>query len=300
MTDQRVDLNLMNVFQAVMAERNVTRAARRLAMTQPAVSNGLRRLRLLFQDELFVKIPSGVMPTERALRLWAEVESPLAAIRQATFPGRFDPSVTTRTFNVAVTESLVTRTVPAIAVRFAREAPAARLRFLPHANPTSTAALERGEIDCAVGMFPHPPATLQVEGLLSDDYVCAFAADHPTLSTPLSVEAFAVARHVLVKQGPLGLAIVDDWLSLTGLTREIVITVNSCAEALEVVARTDFITAVPASFIRAHGGDLRLAVAALPFDSQKILYKLAWHERVEREPAQTWFRRLVGEVVRTL
>ena len=298
MTEPRVDLNLMNVFQAVMAERNVTRAARRLAMTQPAVSNALRRLRLLFQDELFLKVPGGVAPTDRAMRLWAEVEAPLAAIRHATSPARFDPAVTRRTFSVAVTESLAARIVPAIAIRFVREAPQARLRFLPHANPTSIAALERGELDCAVGMFPHPPETLQVEGLLSDDYVCAFAARHPVLTAPLSLEAFAAARHVLVKQGPVGVGIVDDWLSLKGLVRDIVLTVNSCADALAMVAKSDLVTAVPASFIRAQHGRTRLAVSPLPFDSQKILYKLAWHERAERDAAQTWFRRLVGDEVR--
>lgn len=300
MSEQRVDLNLMNVFRAVMAERNVTRAARRLTMTQPAVSNSLRRLRLLFHDELFLKVSGGVAPTDRALRLWSEIEAPLAAISHAVSPARFKPALTTRIFQVAITESLAARTVPAIAVRFAREAPAARLRFLPHANPTSIAALERGELDCAVGMFPYPPETLQVEGLLSDDYVCAFAAGHPTLTAPLTLEAFASARHVLVKQGPTGGGVVDDWLSLAGLARDIVLTVNGCAEALATVAATDFVTAVPASFLRAHAAGRRIAVSPLPFDSQKILYKLAWHERSERDAGQAWFRRIVREEVRRL
>lgn len=124
------------------------------------------------------------------------------------------------------------------------------------------------------------------------------AACHPVLKAPLSLEAFAAARHVLVKQGPVGVGIVDDWLSLKGLARAIVLTVNSCADALATVAMSDFVTAVPASFIRAQGGRARLAVSPLPFDSQKILYKLAWHARSERDAGQTWFRRLVGEEVR--
>jgi DNA-binding transcriptional LysR family regulator len=298
MSDPRIDFNLMNVFQAVMVERNVTRAAHRLAMTQPAVSNALRRLRAMIADELFIKIPGGVEPTERAKMLWAELEAPLAQIRQAVSPGRFDPSVTTRIFNVAITETLTARVVPVLATRFAKSAPAARLRFLPHANPTSIAGLERGELDCAVGMFPHPPPTLQVEGLMSDDYVCAFAADHPVLEAPLSLAAFAVARHVLVRQGPTGIGIVDDWLSLKGLSRRIVLILNSCADALAAVAASDLVTAVPASFIKAHGRGLKLAISPLPFDSQKILYKLAWHERSEHDPGRRWFRRLVAEVVR--
>ena len=300
MTERRIDLNLMKVFQAVMAERNITRAARRLAMTQPAVSNAVRRLRLLFQDELFLKAPGGVAPTDRAKILWAELEGPMNVIRSVTFPARFDPATSTRAFNVAVTESLSARTVPVIATRFVKQAPAAKLRILPHTNLTSTTALERGELDCAVGMFPHPPPTLQVEGLLSDDYVCAFAATHPRLKPPLSLEDFSTALHILVRQGPSGIGIVDDWLSLKGLSRKVVLTVGSCADALATVATSHLITAVPQRFIATYERRRTVAVSPLPFDSQKLLYKLAWHERTERDAAQIWIRRLVGDVVRSL
>jgi DNA-binding transcriptional LysR family regulator len=300
MNDRRVDLNLINVFEAVMAERSVTRAARRVGMTQPAVSNALRRLRHLFQDELFVKASGGVMPTDRATALWAELEGPMAVVRNATYPARFDPRSTSRTFRVAITESLTSRTVSSIATRFAKEAPNAKLSFLPHTNLSTTTALERGDADCAVGMFPHPPPTLRVEGLFSDAYVCVFARKHPKLKSPLTLNTFTSARHVLVKQGLTEIGIVDDWLSLKGLKRDIAVTVNNCADAIATVIDSEFATAVPHSYILTHPKQKSIQIAPLPFDHQKILYKLAWHERGEHDTAHIWFRRLIGETVRAL
>jgi DNA-binding transcriptional LysR family regulator len=300
MNNRRVDLNLINVFEAIMAERSVTRAARRVGMTQPAVSNALRRLRHLFRDELFVKGTGGVIPTDRAKALWTELEGPMAIVRNATFPARFAPDATTRTFRLAVTESIAGRTVPSITMRIAREAPGAKLHFVPHANLATTAALERGDIDCAVGMFPHPPPTLRVEGLLSDSYVCMFARRHRVLKAPLSLEAFTAARHVLVKQGITEIGIVDDWLSLFGLKRDIAIIVNTCADAIATAAESDFAIVVPESFIPGHPKRKAIQVAQLPFDNQKILYKLAWHERGEHDPAHIWFRGVVADAVRAL
>ncbi len=300
MNDRRVDLNLINVFEAVMAEQSVTRAARRVGMTQPAVSNALRRLRHLFQDELFVKVPGGVAPTDQAKALWNELQGPMAIIRNATFPARFDPRSTARTFKAAMTESLTGRTVHEITVRFAREAPQAKLHFIPHTNLSTIAALERGEIDCAVGMFPHPPPTLRVEALFSDTYVSVFARGHRQLKAPLSLEAFTRARHVLVKQGLTEIGIVDDWLSLRGLKRDVAVIVNTCADAIRAVAESDLVTAVPHSFILAHPRRKSVQISRLPFDHQKILYKLAWHERAEHDPAHVWFRGLIAKTVRSL
>lgn len=185
-------------------------------------------------------------------------------------------------------------------MRFAREAPNAKLSFLPHSNLSSTAALERGDVDCAVGMFPHPPPTLHVAGLFSDAYVCVFARKHKHLKAPLSLQAFTAARHVLVKQGVTEIGIVDGWLSLKGLKRDIAVIVNTGADAIATVAGSDFVTVVPETFIPSHPLRQSVRISPLPFDNQKILYKLAWHERGEHDIAQIWFRGLIAETVRAL
>jgi DNA-binding transcriptional LysR family regulator len=247
-----------------------------------------------------MKTSGGVVPTERAKDLWAELEAPMAVVRSATYPTRFDPLSTTRTFKVAITESLTTRVVPTIAKQFAEAAPKARLHFVPHANLASIAALERGDVDCAVGMFPHPPATLRIKGLFSDNYICVFSRRHIRLEVPLTLEAFTSVRHVLVKQGLTEIGIIDDWLSLKGLKRDIAVIVNSGTDAIETVIGSKFVTAVPHSFILAHPNRKKVRIVPLPFDHPKLLYKLAWHERTEHDATQVWFRKFVEQIVRAL
>jgi DNA-binding transcriptional LysR family regulator len=297
MSEKRIDLNLLNVFYAIMAERSVTRAAQRLAMSQPAVSNALRRLRHLFQDELFVKAPGGIRPTEKAVLIWPDLQEALGKIRAVTMPPEFVPAETRLTFNIAVTDTLVSRVIPALAIRFAREAPNAKPHFHLHSNPGSTSALERGTLDCAVGMFPNPSVELQIEGLFSDEHVCIFRRGHPTLGIPLTLDAFVAARHVLVKQAIWQIGIIDAWLSLAGQKREIVMVVNSCADAIAVVESTDLAAAVPRRFVETTASGRRLQIAPMPFDNGKILYKLAWHDRNTGNPAQVWLRQMMREIV---
>jgi DNA-binding transcriptional LysR family regulator len=295
---KRADLNLLNVFYAIMVERSVTRAAQRLAMTQPAVSNALRRLRHLLQDELFIKTPGGIRPTEKALEIWPTVEEALDKILEVTQPLTFRPADTRLTFNIAVTDTLVSRVVPVLATRLAEEAPNSRTNFHPHSDPASTAGLERGVLDCAVGMFPNPPPYLQREGLFSDDYVCVFRRGHPRLSARLSLDQLVDAKHLLVKQSTTQIGIVDAWLNLQGRKRDIVMVVNSAAEAISVICRTDLTTMAPHSYVMQVAHDFPLEVAPLPFEHPRILYKLAWHERTERDPARRWLRTVIRDVVR--
>jgi len=296
MSEKRVDLNLMNVFYAVMAEGSVTRAAQRLSMTQPAVSNSLRRLRHLLRDELFIKVPGGIRPTDKALQIWPELQLALDQIRALALPPDFSPAMASLTFNVAITDTLISRVVPALSARFIALAPLSKLHFHLHSNPGSMSALERGGLDCAVGMFPTVDAELQMEGILADDYVCTFRRGHPTLKVPLSLSTFVGARHVLVKQATWQIGIVDTWLNLEAERREIVLVVNSSAEAIEVVRNTDLVAAVPERFALSLPHD-DLEIARLPFQHEKILYKLAWHRRTDRDPARSWLRKLVRDVV---
>jgi DNA-binding transcriptional LysR family regulator len=297
MSEKRVDLNLMNVLYAVMAEGSVTRAARRLSMSQPAVSNSLRRLRYLLKDELFIKIPGGIRPTQKATEIWPNLQSALDQLRAIAVPPNFVPAKTNLTFGIAITDTLISRVVPALAARFVQEAPLAKLHFHLHSNPVSISALESGSIDCAVGMFPIAAADLQVDGILVDDYICVFRKKHQSLSNPLSFAEFVAAKHVLVKQATWQPGIVDTWLTVVGQRRNIVLVVNTAADAIEVVRRTDLVAIVPRQFILSIREIGNLVVADLPFEHEKILYKLAWHDRTDRDAARVWLRSIVRETV---
>ncbi len=287
----------MNVLYAVLAEGSVTRAAHRLSMTQPAVSNALRRLRYIMKDELFLKVPGGVVPTERALEIWPDLQQAMEQIRAIALPLEFQPSETNLTFNVAITDTLVSRVAPSLALRFTETAPLAKLCFHLHSNPSSIDALQRGGLDCAVGMFPDVDGDLQIESVFSDNYVCVFRRDHTSLRPPISLDDFIGAEHILVKQAARQVGIIDNWLELAGHKRKIRLVVNRAAEAIGIARETDLIAAVPLRFAQSLSDAKGLTVAPLPFEHEKILYKMAWHKRSYRDPARSWLRSLVRSTV---
>jgi DNA-binding transcriptional LysR family regulator len=179
--------------------------------------------------------------------------------------------------------------VPALASHIVKRAPYVKLYLHPHTDADSTAALEAGHLDCAIGMFRQPAAGLHVEELFADNYVCALRKSHPLLRSPLTLKAFATADHVLIQASGRGYSMVDGWLRLKGMTRKIPLVVNQFEDALEVIKKTTLITAIPGSLAK-------MAVRAgcriveLPFASEKILYKMLWHDRTERSAAQIWLR----------
>lgn len=298
MQEKRIDFNILNVFYAVMIEKSVTRAAERLSMTQPAVSNALNRLRHLFHDDLFVKAAGGVRPTERALAIWQGIRRPMEELRSVTIPSDFEPDKTHRIFNIAITDTLQSRVVPRLAASFIAEAPLAKLNFHFHSNPGSLEGLDKGGLDCAVGMFPNVSPNLMVEGIADDDYVCVFRRDHPVLKGTISLDQFLAVKHILVKQSLPQLGMVDVWMSMQGMEREILVTVNASAQALEVAMNTDLVAAVPKSYVLSIDRAANLAWAPLPFPHDRILYKLAWHDRTDRELSAIWLRKLVKRSVR--
>lgn len=297
MREKRIDINVLNVFYAVMIERSVTRAAERLSMTQPAVSNALNRLRHQFKDELFIKAAGGVRPTERATAIWQGIRRPMEELRSVAIASDFEPARTHRVFNIAITDTLSSRVVPLLTARFISEAPLAKLNFHFHSNPASVTGLERGGLDCAVGMFPNFSPSLIVEGIADDDYVCVFRRDHPILTNGVSLGQFLEAKHILVKQSLRQLGMVDAWMSLQGMERNIVVTVNAAAEALNAAMNSDLVAAVPRSYVLSADTASRLAWAPLPFPHDRIVYKMAWHERTEREPSAIWLRSIVKDAV---
>jgi DNA-binding transcriptional LysR family regulator len=299
MNEKRVDLNLLRVFHAVMTERSVTLAARRLAMSQPAVSNALRRLRQLFGDPLFVKGSRGVDPTRKATEVWPELHDSLERIRQLVSPPEFDPGSSRLTFSIAITDSLASKLVAPVALRFASEAPGATLQFHSHDNTGSIAALQRGSLDCAIGMFPRPPADLHTDALFTDDYVCVVGGKNALWKRRLTLKAFVEAKHVLTKPSGTEPGVVDNWLSVYGLKRDIAIVVNHFPDALSIVQRTDLVTAMPRRLLSTSNASKRMVrVMTLPFDTEKILYKMLWHERTFRIRAQIWLRELIKDSVR--
>lgn len=260
-----LDLNLLRVFDEVMAERNLTRAAQRLAMTQPAVSNALRRLRELLGDELVQRSGYGVEPTPRALMLWPSVRDALRQLREALAPGRFNPREASNAFVLAMADATAAQVVPGLMDLLAREAPGVTLRVLPLTTRDPRPLLESGEVDLAIGHFPGVLAELGAqhlqessprfmhERLYDGEYVVVMRRRHPLARGPLTLDDYCAARHLLVSFSGRPFGFVDEALTAVSRQRRVVLTVNQFFTAGLVVARSDLLTVLPRHFVSATG-----------------------------------------------
>jgi DNA-binding transcriptional LysR family regulator len=310
MNFRTLDLNLLRVFAAVMVERNVTRAAAQLAMTQPAVSNALRRLREATGDELFVTVPSGVVPTAHAAEMWPHVGAALERLSQALDPQGFDPTRDARTFTMAMADATATVLMPAFVDTLLRERARTDVRILPLSSRDPRAQLESGSADVAVGFFPDVAAALAAEGnratialdpLYTCEYVAVMRRGHPLAQRPeLTLDDFCAARHVRVSFAGRPRGFVDEALAREGRERQVMLTVNQFSTAARVVHESDLITVLPRSFVPASGLAEGLAVRRFPGALPRIEVSLLWHRRHARDPSQRWLRRTFADTARAL
>lgn len=295
-----LDLNLLKVFDVVMAERNVTRAAARLAMTQPAVSNALRRLREATQEELFVPTTSGVTPTAHAQSLWPTVRASLDRLHDAFEPQGFDPRGAARSFTLAMADATAALFVPVLVNALQREQAQVDLRVVALATRDPRALLEQGQADIAVGHFPEAKAALAAEGeqgvmqlqpLYGCDFACVMRHDHPLARDgALTLDAYCAADHLRVSFAGRPRGAVDEALARLGRERRVMITLNNYFNAAAVVQQSALLTVLPRRFVPATGLAAQLAVRALPFELPGIEVGLLWHRRHEQDTAQRWLR----------
>jgi DNA-binding transcriptional LysR family regulator len=295
-----LDLNLLKVFDIVMVERNVTRAASRLAMTQPAVSNALRRLREATHEELFVPNPSGVTPTAHALALWPTVRSSLDSLQEAFEPQGFDPRTDARLFTLAMADATAALAVPVLVRTLQEEGAKVDLRVVPLTTRDPRPMLEQGQADIALGFFPDVRAAVDAEGddsllrleaLYACEYACVMRKGH-TLAKPgaLTLDAYCAAEHLRVSFAGRPRGYVDEALARLGRERRVMLTVSNYFTAGSVVHQSDLLTVLPRLFVPATGFAARLALVDLPLEVPGIEVGLLWHRRHEQDTAQRWLR----------
>ena len=307
MNFRTLDLNLLRVFDMVMSERNVTRAADHLAMSQPAASNALRRLREATQEELFLPAPTGVTPTRHAEALWPTVRAALAGLREAFEPQPFDPQHDERSFTLAMADATAAVVVPPLMRVLDAAHAQPGLRFVPLATRDPRSLLDHGDADLALGFFPDLPAALATEGdaatvraerLWTCETVCVMRRGHPLADEPaLSLDAYLTARHVRVSFTGRTHDPVDEALARAGRARKVMLTVNQFHSAACIVRQTDLLAVLPLSFVPATGFADDLACRALPLQVPAIAMMLAWHRRGDDDPAQRWMRATLEQTV---
>lgn len=304
MSFRTLDLNLLRVFDQVMAEQNLTRAAERLAMTQPAVSNALKRLREALGDELLTRTAFGVKPTPRAEALWPEVRAALSRLRDVIEPASFDPRTEAVNFRIAMADATAATLMPALISAIEKEQAITNIRVLPLTTRDPRAWLEKGEADFAVGYFPDAVAALSAQGsqaalhhqrLYDGEYVCVMRKGHPLAHQRLTLDAFCQAHHLLVSFSGRAHGFVDQALAAVGRTRRVVLTVNQFFTAGRVVAHSDLLTVLPREFLPATGMEDQLAIQPIPLNLQRVHVEVLWHQRHDRHPAHAWMRALIIE-----
>ncbi|WP_395845543.1 LysR family transcriptional regulator [Cystobacter fuscus] len=294
-----IDLNLLVAFDALMAERSVTRAGTRIGRTQPAMSAALSRLRALLRDELFVRGPSGLQPTPRALELAEPLSRALAQIqRTLEFTQVFEPASSTGTFTIGLQEHPAFVLLPRLVSALREVAPLITLHVRGFtARDDAIGMLDAGEADVAIGVPPASTDRILTRPLFEERFVCVLRKDHPAGRRPLDLEGFLALSHLLVSPENERFGHVDAALAKRGLKRRLGLTLPQMYAAPKLVASSDMIATLMEGVVEASGMADALRVLSPPIELAPAAFVLSWHRRNEGHPAQRWFRDCIAAQV---
>lgn len=295
----RYDLNLLPTFIALMEERNVTRAAERLGMTQPALSNALNRLRLMLRDPLFIRERYGMQPTEKAQELAPVIAAALATLDDIVLGQQeFDPAQADRLFTIAPNSYVEYVLMPAVVTRLREQAPGIKLRLTPFGADLAETGVVSGSTAMVIGRITDPPDNLVVQHIMDDGLACVVRADHPVVGDSLSREQYEALKHVnMLPPGRLRAGLFQA-LQKQALKREVAVSVTHFLAVPELVAVTDYCSTLPRLICRQLARDKRLKVVPAPVDLGTFPVEMAWHVRYRHDPAHRWLRGLVADVAR--
>lgn len=288
----RIDLNLLVLFEVVMEERHVGRAAARLNLSPSAVSHGLVRLRGLFQDPLFLRNPKGVVPTARAHALSLPIADILSRTRNViTSAGRFDAKTSTRRFTLSVPDALAAVVLVPLLAEIRRVAPGVNLGIRNLLAPFETAITDLDARTCDVAIVPvleTVPARFAVRTLFEEEFVVAMRSGHP-LSKGLTLQRYCAAQHLLVSHTGDSQGFVDQHLAEQGLTRRVALVVPNFMLALAVIADTDFIAALPRSLLKMHARRFRLHSMTAPVQLPRFQIRAMLPKVALQDAGLSWF-----------
>jgi DNA-binding transcriptional LysR family regulator len=297
MDSLRPDLNLLVTFEALMAERNVTRAAARLHLSQPAVSAQLARLRDLFGDPLLIPARRGMTPTAKALALFEILRPSLDALRAGLAAHReFDPRKADLTVTIACSDYTQSVVIVPLAVRLRQAAPGVRLSLMT-INPKDIARqLASGGVDLALLTPELTPPGVHRQELFRERYVLIGRRDHPRLKRRPSLADYLKLDHVMVSpEGGRFTSAVDAALAVQGLARKVVFSAASFLVVPDIVARSDFVALVPERLVR--GRSELVCVREPPLPVRGFSIDMVWHERTHAHPGQHWLREAIAAEV---
>jgi len=309
MYNGRIDLNLLEYLDILLRERNVTRAASHLGLSQPAMSNGLGRLRTLFDDPLLVRTSDGMTPTERALELQPVIREVLARVDKAVQPrAAFDAATAERFFRIMATDYAESTIFPPILQRLREAAPGITLDIMTPSD-VSFLDVEQGRVDMVINRFDSIPQSFHQKTIWEDDFACLFSVDNP-IRHNFTLESYLQAQHVWVSKTGMGVGVgmnpddvqrlgwVDEALNRIGKQRRITVFTRHYQAAMLMAEQNDLIATVPAKAAKLQAHNPRVVVEKPPFEIPPIELKMAWSPLLQNNPSHQWMRRLIVEVAR--
>lgn len=308
MNTSGVDLNLLVVLHALLEERNVTRAARRVHLSQPATSNALARLRLLFGDPLLVRAGRGMVPTPRAEALAAPLRVAMEQIGDTLRAGSsFDPANCKATFTLATSDALQIGLLPGLLAMLSARAPGVQIVCAPlvglgnaTGDPLPERELAAGEVDLAVGYFTRPPQHHRAKALFDGDFVCMVRKKHPHVGSAITLRQFVELAHVVTASAHHLHSTVDEALGRRKLARRIAVVVPQYSVVPYVLMRSDAVAVLPRGLAEAFERRFDLQLLEPPLPIIRFTISQVWHERTHHSLAHRWLRDTVAGLVEPL
>jgi DNA-binding transcriptional LysR family regulator len=293
-----LELNLLVAFEALLSERSVSRAADRMAIAQPTMSGMLARLRLMFEDELFVRTPRGMVPTARALELAAPVNAALDRIRFILKqPGEtFEPRTSEHFFTIGVIDYITFTILGPIVRRLRQEAPFVRVYFRMCKGAFNvTQLLDERRIDVALGTLSDVPKRIALRGpILTDKLVCIAARQHPALRRGLPLDVFLTQPHA--RRAHSDDRLVDYELARSGYTRPIILVLPNWHAVAIAVAASDLLAIIPERAARALAMHLDVSIHDVPIELEPKQVNIAWSRDRGSDPAIIWLCNFIGAI----
>lgn len=292
---RNIDLNLLVIFEVMMAERNITRAARTMGVTPSAISHALQRLRQTFDDPLFDRRPEGMVPTHRAQELLPFVGEALRSLRQGLALYReFDPATSQRTFNIRQSDFLSDSLLPRLCARVRTEAPGVTL-IVDQLPADDDIGFGPGDIQLRVGGSVSGDVGRKSKRLWQDPFAVAMRPGHPAAAGALTLEQFARLDFIDVSSALLDQRSLDEALRRKGLIRRAPVTIPTLAGVVAIVAHTDLCAILPRRWVSLHSAASELVTVLLPVEGVDYAIDMVWHVRDEKDTGHRWLRRLIEE-----
>jgi DNA-binding transcriptional LysR family regulator len=296
----RIDLNLFVVFDAIYTEGSVTRASRKLNLTQPAISHALGRLRLLFNDPLFERQGHAMVSTPLARNLIEPVRRALRGF-EVTLSGleQFDPATSDKQFTLAVRDVLEATILPPLTARMRKDAPQVGLAAVKVERREIEGELAAGSLDIAIDVLLSLSNDIRHQQLLADKTVVVVRKNHPRIKGKLDLQVYLAEDHILASSRRHGPGLEDFELSRLGLQRRVLLRCQHYYAACRVVSQTDLLLTMPERYARAANQHLDNRILPFPAEMPAFDVYLYWHANVDGDPANRWLReQLVRSVKR--